>query len=54
MARSIEKQRSMEDVADKSKSSELTEIVDPVHCRVVTLPDTTGPTNKVYLMLFQC
>ncbi|CAK8563731.1 unnamed protein product [Lathyrus sativus] len=46
MARIIEKQRSLDDVADKSKT-DLTEIVDPVHCRVVTLPDTTDPTNKV-------
>jgi hypothetical protein len=35
------------DVANKSKTSDLTEIVDPVHCRVVTLPETTDPINKV-------
>lgn len=53
MARIIEKQRSLDDVADKSKT-DLTEIVDPVHCRVVTLPDTTDPTNKVFLTPFFC
>lgn len=53
MARIIENQRSLDDVADKSKTN-LTEIVDPVHCRVVTMPDTTDPTNKVFLTSFLC
>jgi hypothetical protein len=47
VARSVEKQISLDDVANKSKTSDLTEIVDPVHCRVVTLPETTDPINKV-------
>ncbi|CAI8610702.1 unnamed protein product [Vicia faba] len=46
MDRIIGKQRSLGDVPDKYKT-DLTEIVDPVQCRVVTLPDTTDPTNKV-------
>ncbi|KAJ1383310.1 WD40/YVTN repeat-like-containing domain superfamily [Sesbania bispinosa] len=49
MARSIEKQRSLD---DKSKTWELTEIVDPVHCRMVSLPDSTDPTNKVVRLLY--
>lgn len=53
MARSIEKQRSLDD-ADKSKTWELAEIIDPVHCRVVTLPDSTDPTNKVFPTLLFC
>lgn len=52
MARSIEKQRSLDDVADKSKTCDLTEIADPGHCRVVTLPDTIDPTNKVVRLLY--
>jgi hypothetical protein len=51
VARSTEKQISLDDVANKSKTSDLTEIVDPVHCRVVTLPETTDPTNKVFPIL---
>jgi hypothetical protein len=54
MARSIEKQRSLDDVADKSKTCDLTEIADPGHCRVVTLPDTIDPTNKVFPTPFLC
>lgn len=48
IARSIEKQRSSDNVANKSKTWELTEIVDPVQFRTVTMPDSTDPTNKVF------
>jgi hypothetical protein len=54
VARSTEKQISLDDVANKSKTSDLTEIVDPVHCWVVTLPETTDPTNKVYSLPLFC
>lgn len=47
-ARSIEKQRSLDDVSDKSKPWELTEIVDPAQCRTVTMPDSIDSTNKVF------
>ncbi|XP_057415729.1 topless-related protein 2 [Lotus japonicus] len=50
MARSLEKQRSLD---DKSKTCELTEIVDPAHCRTVALPDSAAdPTNKVVRLLY--
>lgn len=50
MARSLEKQRSLD---DKSKTCELTEIVDPAHCRTVALPDSAAdPTNKVFPTTF--
>ena len=40
MSRSIEKPRNLESVVDKSKTLELTEIVDPTQCRQVTMPDS--------------
>ncbi|CAJ2653964.1 unnamed protein product [Trifolium pratense] len=52
VARGIEKQISLDDIANKSKTSDLTEIVDPGNCRVVTLPETTDPTNKVVRLLY--
>ncbi|XP_061349149.1 topless-related protein 2 [Gastrolobium bilobum] len=52
MARSTEKQTSLDDVADKSKARELVEIVDPVHCRTLTMPDSNDPTNKVARLLY--
>lgn len=47
MARSVEKRRLLDDASDKSKRWELAEIVDPVHCRVATMPDSKDPANKV-------
>lgn len=35
-------------MSDKSKKWELTEIVDPAQCRMVTMPESTDPTNKVF------
>ncbi|KAJ1375967.1 WD40/YVTN repeat-like-containing domain superfamily, partial [Sesbania bispinosa] len=54
LARSIEKKRSLDDVFDKSnKALELKEIVDPVQCRIATIPDGIGgPTNKVARLLY--
>lgn len=47
MARSMEKRRSLDDVSEKNKRWELAEIVDPVKCRVVTMPESKDPANKV-------
>jgi hypothetical protein len=47
MSRSIERQRSLDDVSDKTKTWELVEIVEAVQCRAVTMPDSTDPSNKV-------
>ncbi|KAK7329494.1 hypothetical protein VNO77_23664 [Canavalia gladiata] len=52
MARSIERKRSLDDVSDNSKAWELTEIVDPIQCRTVTMPDSIDPTNKVARLLY--
>ncbi|KAF7837781.1 topless-related protein 2 [Senna tora] len=51
-ARSIEKQKSLDDVSDKSKPWELTEIVDPAQCRMVTMPESTDAANKVARLLY--
>jgi hypothetical protein len=45
--RSVEKPRTVEDVMDRAKSWQLSEIVDPVHCRLVTMPDSTDTSSKV-------
>ena len=47
MARSVEKPRALDDVNDKMKPVQLTEIMDPAHCRMVTMPDSADATNKV-------
>ncbi|KAH7513409.1 hypothetical protein FEM48_Zijuj12G0196900 [Ziziphus jujuba var. spinosa] len=52
MRKSIEKPRGLDDVSDKTKPWELTEIVDRVQCRVVTMPDGMGPGNKVARLLY--
>ncbi|GLU08454.1 hypothetical protein SLE2022_253670 [Rubroshorea leprosula] len=51
MGRSIEnKPRKLEDVSDKSRHWELTEIVDPLQCRTVTMPDNSD--SKVVRLLY--
>lgn len=54
MSIGIEKPRNLEDVSDKTKPWELTEIVDPTQCRTVTLPDNSETARKVllYYLLF--
>ncbi|KAL3632748.1 Topless-related protein 3 [Castilleja foliolosa] len=54
MARNnMEKPRALEDVNDnKIKQWQLTEIIDPVHCRMVTMPDSTDTNNKVARLLY--
>lgn len=57
MARSMEKPRALEDANDKMKPWQLAEIVDPAHCRMVTMPDSADATNKVILFdqyFFSC
>ncbi|MCH93917.1 topless-related protein 3-like, partial [Trifolium medium] len=50
--RSVEKPRTVEDVMDRTKSWQLSEIVDPVHCRLVTMPDNTDTSSKVVRLLY--
>lgn len=52
MTRSVERKRSLDDVSDKSKAWEFAEIVDPIQCRTVTMPDIMDPTNKVARLLY--
>ncbi|KAK9992190.1 hypothetical protein SO802_027175 [Lithocarpus litseifolius] len=52
ISRSIERQKSLDDVSDKTKAWELVEIVEPVQCRAVTMPDSTDPDNKVARLLY--
>ncbi|KAK8619660.1 hypothetical protein V6N13_135942 [Hibiscus sabdariffa] len=52
MTRGIEKPRSLEHVSDKTKPWELTEIVDPTHCRTVTMPDNLESASKVARLLY--
>ena len=48
MNRSMEKPRTVDDVIDKTKPWQLAEIVDPGECRLVTLPDSTDTSSKVF------
>ncbi|KAK4586600.1 hypothetical protein RGQ29_023666 [Quercus rubra] len=52
ISRSVERQKSLDDVSDKTKAWELVEIVEPVQCRAVTMPDSTDPDNKVARLLY--
>ncbi|XP_062175921.1 topless-related protein 2 isoform X2 [Alnus glutinosa] len=52
ISRGVERQRSLDDVSDKTKPSELVEIVERVQCRAVTMPDSIDPANKVARLLY--
>ncbi|KAF8015963.1 hypothetical protein BT93_H1495 [Corymbia citriodora subsp. variegata] len=52
MIRSIEKPRTVEEAVDKAKPWQLAEILDPAHCRLVTMPDTTDTSSKVVRLLY--
>ncbi|XP_038991993.1 topless-related protein 2-like [Hibiscus syriacus] len=52
ITRGIEKPRNLEHVPDKTKPWELTEIVDPTHCRTVTMPDNLESASKVARLLY--
>ncbi|CAL0306858.1 unnamed protein product [Lupinus luteus] len=52
MARSIEKQRILDKALDKPKAGELTEIVDPMQFKTITMPDSTDSANKVVCLLY--
>ncbi|XP_048324289.2 topless-related protein 3 isoform X3 [Ziziphus jujuba] len=51
MGRSVEKPRSV-DIIDKTRPWQLTEILDPVHCRLVTMPDSTDTSSRVVRLLY--
>ncbi|XP_010259449.1 PREDICTED: protein TPR1 isoform X3 [Nelumbo nucifera] len=50
-ARNIEK-RTLEDVPDKAKPWELTEILEPAQCRVVSMGDSADSPSKVVRLLY--
>lgn len=52
LSRSVEKPRVLDDAMDKTKPWQLAEIVDPGHCRLVTLPDSTDTSSKVVRLLY--
>lgn len=47
MGRSIEKPRMVEEGVEKAKPWQLAEILEPVQCRLVTMPDSTDTSSKV-------
>ena len=49
--RNVEKPRIVEDAIDRTKPWQLSEIVDPVQCRLVTMPDSTDSSSKVCRLL---
>ncbi|XP_044499773.1 topless-related protein 3-like isoform X1 [Mangifera indica] len=51
-SRSMEKPRTVDDVIDKAKPWQLTEIVDSGQCRLVTLPESTDSSCKVVRLLY--
>ncbi|GKV31989.1 hypothetical protein SLEP1_g40635 [Rubroshorea leprosula] len=52
MGRSVEKPRILDDAMDKAKPWQLAEIVDPLQCRLVTLPESTDASSKVVRLLY--
>ncbi|MCH86868.1 topless-related protein 3-like, partial [Trifolium medium] len=52
MSRSVEKSRTVEDATDRAKPWQLSEILDPVQCRSVTMPDNTDSFSKVVRLLY--
>jgi len=45
--RNAEKPRTVEEGIDRGKPWQLAEIVDPVQCQSVTMPDSTDSSSKV-------
>ncbi|XP_052190160.1 topless-related protein 2-like isoform X2 [Diospyros lotus] len=52
IARSTENSRALEDVSDKTKSWVLAEIVDPVQCQSVSMPDSGDQGIKVSRLVY--
>ncbi|XP_004495685.1 topless-related protein 3-like isoform X2 [Cicer arietinum] len=52
MSRSVEKSRTVEDATDRTKPWQLSEILDPVQCRSVTMPDNADSFSKVVRLLY--
>lgn len=52
MARSMEKPRVLEDTNNSNKPWQLTEIVESLQCRLLTMPDSTDAASKVSRLLY--
>ncbi|TYH01743.1 hypothetical protein ES288_A09G084400v1 [Gossypium darwinii] len=52
MSRGIEKPRNLEHVSEKTKTWELTEVVDATQCRTVAMPDNLDTASKVARLLY--
>ncbi|XP_057466216.1 topless-related protein 3-like isoform X2 [Actinidia eriantha] len=50
MARSVEKPRTLDDVADKTKPWQLAEITDPAQCRLVAMPESPDAAKVARLL----
>ncbi|PSS03049.1 Topless-related protein [Actinidia chinensis var. chinensis] len=50
MARSVEKPRTLDDVADKTKPWQLAEITDSAQCRLVAMPESTDAAKVARLL----
>ncbi|KAJ0978459.1 hypothetical protein J5N97_013933 [Dioscorea zingiberensis] len=50
--RGLEKPRILEELSDKAKPWELCEILDPLQCRVVSMPEGTDSASKVARLLY--
>lgn len=50
-SRNLEKPRTVDDI-DKTKPWQLTEIAESGQCRLVTLPDNTDTSSKVFFNIF--
>ncbi|KAI3810476.1 hypothetical protein L1987_20091 [Smallanthus sonchifolius] len=48
----LEKPRNLDDVTDKMKPGQLTEILDAAQCRLVTMPDSAEASNRVARLLY--
>ncbi|XP_028779523.1 topless-related protein 3 isoform X2 [Neltuma alba] len=52
MGLSLEKPRTMEDVIDRTKPWQLSEISDAIQCRLVTMPESADASSKVVRLLY--
>ncbi|XP_019422811.1 PREDICTED: topless-related protein 3-like [Lupinus angustifolius] len=52
MGRNVEKPRIVEDVIDRPKSWQLSEIVDSVQCRLAAMPDIIDSSSKVVRLIY--
>lgn len=52
-SRSVDvKPRVQDDISERLKPRELSEIINPQHCRVVAMPENTDPASKVVRLLY--